>query len=80
MWVMQEDASPAFSLNENPAFDLDGQYSSPVERAAADGDALSSTPAPAQGGAQLEACVRETLDVSLMSHLLSLYLQEPWES
>ena len=53
--MVQEDASPAFSLSENPAFDTDGRYSSPAERAAADGDALSPTPTPAQGKAQLAA-------------------------
>ena len=66
---MQEDASPAFSLSENPAFDADGRYSSPAERAAADGDALSSTPTPAQGGVQFAACEKSMPGIYMPSHL-----------
>ena len=42
----QEDASPAFSLNENPAFDVEGEFDS-LARSHTH-DALSSPPRQAQ--------------------------------
>lgn len=47
----QEDASPAFSLNENPAFDRGGEFGSPQGNEAHDGDTLASPTGQAQGEA-----------------------------
>lgn len=56
---MQEDASPAFSLNENPAFDGEGDFDS-LARSHTH-DALSSPPRQAQDAGKTKASLRAIL-------------------
>lgn len=58
--AVQEDASPAFCLNENPAFDGEGEFDS-LARSHAH-DALSSPPRQAQDAGKNDTSLHATLN------------------
>ena len=57
--AVQEDASPAFSLNENPAFDGEGEFDS-LARSHTH-DALSSPPREVQDAGKTKASLHAIL-------------------
>lgn len=46
--IVQETVSPAFSLNNNPAFDREGNHGSLTGENAHDGDTISTPPGQMQ--------------------------------